>query len=212
MDDWLSSNATGGDSDSNRYVSPSPGSSRETTHVFEFEINESAEAIDEVVIRWEGYSDWCNQCELYVWDVAQQQWGDGTSFLPAQNRFMDSWAGNRDGELVGILRENIGNYLDAENRVRFLIYGERSGNETFHDYASLTVKQATTPDFTLGDANFDGVLSNFDISWFVVALTNRVTYQAMFPDVDPDVSLDMNGDGIFDNLDISGFVAALAGI
>lgn len=137
------SNATGGDNDSDRYIAPYPGSTRETTHVFEFEISEDADSIDEMVFHWEGYADWCSQCELYVWDVAQQQWGDGTSFQLAQNRFLDSFAGNRDGELTGVIRSDLSNYVDAENKVRFLIYGERDGNETFHDYAALTVKQST---------------------------------------------------------------------
>ena len=66
-------------------------------------------------------------------------------------------------------------------------------------------------EIALGDANVDGVLSNLDIAPFVLALTNPVAYQAMFPDVDPNVVLDMNGDGGFDNADIAGFVAALTG-
>ena len=61
----------------------------------------------------------------------------------------------------------------------------------------------------LGDANGDGILNNLDIGAFVLALTNPVAYQAMYPDVDADVVLDMNDDGVFDNLDISGFVSAL---
>ena len=63
----------------------------------------------------------------------------------------------------------------------------------------------------LGDANGDGVFDNLDIASFVLALTNPVAYQAMFPDVDPNVVLDMNDDGVFNNLDIAGFVAALTG-
>ena len=63
----------------------------------------------------------------------------------------------------------------------------------------------------LGDANNDGFFNNLDIASFVLALTNPVTYQAMFPDVDPDVVLDMNQDKVFDNLDIAAFVAALTG-
>ncbi len=63
----------------------------------------------------------------------------------------------------------------------------------------------------LGDANDDGMLSNRDIASFVLALTNPVAYQTMFPDVDPDIVLDMNQDGVFDNLDIPGFVAELTG-
>ena len=48
----------------------------------------------------------------------------------------------------------------------------------------------------LGDANGDGVFNNLDIAAFVLALTNPAAYPAMFPDVDPDVVLDMNGDGV----------------
>ena len=61
----------------------------------------------------------------------------------------------------------------------------------------------------LGDANDDGSFDNFDIAPFVMALVNPQMFGAMYPDVDPDVVLDMNGDGMFDNLDITGFVAAL---
>ncbi|MDB4539955.1 multicopper oxidase domain-containing protein, partial [Saprospiraceae bacterium] len=63
----------------------------------------------------------------------------------------------------------------------------------------------------IGDANGDGVFNNADIAPFVLALTNPVAYQAMFPDVDTEIVLDMNGDGGFDNADIAGFVAALTG-
>ena len=63
----------------------------------------------------------------------------------------------------------------------------------------------------LGDANDDGVFNNLDIASFVLALTDPVTYQTMFPDVDTELVLDMNGDGVFDNLDIASFVAALTG-
>ena len=53
--------------------------------------------------------------------------------------------------------------------------------------------------------------NNFDIAAFVLALTNLPAYQVMFPDVDPNIVLDMNGDGVFDNLDIADFVEALTG-
>ena len=63
----------------------------------------------------------------------------------------------------------------------------------------------------LGDANGDGILTNLDIASFVLALTNLVAYQIMFPNVDANVRLDMNGDEVFDNQDIAGFVATLIG-
>ena len=74
--------------------------------------------------------------------------------------------------------------------------------------ASLLFSSVATAS-DLGDANGDGSFNNLDIAPFVMALTNPKIYGAMYPNVDPDVKLDMNGDGVFDNLDISGFVAAL---
>ncbi len=156
------SNATGGDSDSNRYISPVPASSSESTHVFSFTIEEDVNTIDELVMRWEGYADRCTQAELYIWNVAQQQWGDGTGFMLAQNRYLDSWAGNEDGELVGIIRANFCDYVDANGVVRFLVYAERQADETFHDYASLTVKESVGS-FTSLDID-QGVVQSGDVA------------------------------------------------
>ena len=61
-----------------------------------------------------------------------------------------------------------------------------------------------------GDMNCDGVVNNFDIDAFVLALTNPVLYQTMYPDCDI-MNGDMNGDGVLNNFDIDPFVAALAG-
>ena len=63
----------------------------------------------------------------------------------------------------------------------------------------------------LGDANDDGEFNNLDIAAFVLALTDAKMYTLMYPNVDPDVVLDMDGDGLFDNLDLSGFVEVLTG-
>ena len=79
------------------------------------------------------------------------------------------------------------------------------------DFENFALPKFGVLAFVLGDANDDGVLSNLDIAAFVLALTNPVAYQAMYPDVDTDIVLDMNGDGVFDNLDIADFVDALVG-
>ena len=65
------------------------------------------------------------------------------------------------------------------------------------------------PPVVLGDADGNGVVNNFDIGGFAMALFNRSMYLAMFPDSDPDVVMDMNGDGEFNNRDISGFATAI---
>ena len=77
----------------------------------------------------------------------------------------------------------------------------------FSDNVSVLLNQSSGL-VILGDADGDGVFNNQDIASFVSALTNQKAYQTMFPDVDPDVVLDMNGDGEFDNLDIADFVAS----
>lgn len=101
-----------------------------------------------------------------------------------------------------------GNAAEARVTILFKQPASNPGGAVFVDSVTLLVTGAP---LELGDANSDGVLNNFDIASFVLALTNPVAYQAMFSDVDPDVVLDMNGDGGFDNLDIAGFVAALTG-
>jgi len=59
-----------------------------------------------------------------------------------------------------------------------------------------------------GDLNCDGVLNNFDIDAFVLALTNPAGYAQQYPDCDR-LLADMNGDGVVNNFDIDPFVACL---
>ncbi len=62
-----------------------------------------------------------------------------------------------------------------------------------------------------GDANSDGRVTNADISPFILALTDRASYEIQFPVNNPDIVLDFNGDGRFSNADISGFITILTG-
>ncbi len=132
------SDATGGDADGNRYRAPTPSSGRESTHIFEFTIDEAPAVIDDLEIYWEGYADTCAQIELYIWDYVDEQWCDGAG-LAGQNYFMDSWAGNRDGYLKGNIRSDFERYIDAAGQLTALLYVERSGNESFHDHMVVTV-------------------------------------------------------------------------
>ena len=134
-----SSDATNGDYDLKRYRPPAPGQYN-STHVFEFTIFEDPAEIDDIGIAWEGYGDDCVQMELYVWDYVEQQWGDGKG-LYGQNRFMDNWAGNRDGVLDGHIRSDFERYLGSNNQLTLLVYAERAGVRTFHDYVSVVVSQ-----------------------------------------------------------------------
>ncbi|MBL8878304.1 MAG: hypothetical protein JNG88_04210, partial [Phycisphaerales bacterium] len=57
----------------------------------------------------------------------------------------------------------------------------------------------------LGDMNCDGVVDNFDIDPFVLALTNPAAYNAAFPGCSV-LNGDANQDGALDNFDIDPFV------
>jgi len=64
--------------------------------------------------------------------------------------------------------------------------------------------------FVYGDLNCDGVINNFDIDPFVLALTDPAGYGQKFPDCDR-LLADTNGDGKVDNFDIDPFVKLLSG-
>ncbi|MGE0479411.1 MAG: right-handed parallel beta-helix repeat-containing protein [Phycisphaerae bacterium] len=61
-----------------------------------------------------------------------------------------------------------------------------------------------------GDMNCDGVLNNFDIDVFVLALTNPEAYAAAYPQCSV-LAADVNQDARVDNFDIDAFVRALTG-
>jgi agmatine deiminase len=155
------SDATGGDYDSDRYVSPDPSNGYESTHIFEFTIGELPAAIDDIGILWEGYSDNCAMMELYVWDYVEGQWCDSEGFLD-QNRFMDNWAGNRDGFLEKHIRADFEHYVNVSGEFTLLLYSERGPdgyyityNPTFHDYIAVTVSDIIPP-IVCGDADDSG--------------------------------------------------------
>ena len=116
--------ATGGDTDTDRYISPDPAYYNEPTHVFEFTIDENISEINAIDFLWEGYADNCIQMELYIWDYIEGQWSDGNG-LYAQNRYMDCWAGNRDGYLEKQITNNFNHYIDGNQKLTLLLYTEK---------------------------------------------------------------------------------------
>ncbi|MBL8880165.1 MAG: alpha amylase C-terminal domain-containing protein [Phycisphaerales bacterium] len=64
--------------------------------------------------------------------------------------------------------------------------------------------------FDVGDLNCDGLINNFDIDPFVLALIDPVTYAALFPACDAALA-DINQDGSVNNFDIDPFVNLLIG-
>ena len=122
------SDATGGDNDANRYTGKLPTNTAESTHVFEFVIAEHPAQIRDIEILWEGYGDACSQMEVYVWNKARRNWGDGTG-TTGENRYMQNYAGNNDRVCVGHIRENFADYVDAEGKLTLLLYEERPGDK-----------------------------------------------------------------------------------
>lgn len=155
------SNATGGITDANRYITAALSASNEATHLFRFVLTEPVADIDEIKVEWEGYADACTQVELYVWNNALNNWGDASG-LVGQNRYLASFAGNRDETLVGRINSNISNFVAADGTIRFLVYGERQNDETFHDYMAVTVLQADDP--CSGDIDGDGTVNGNDLA------------------------------------------------
>jgi agmatine/peptidylarginine deiminase len=148
------SDATGGDLDSGRFRSLDPGSSRESTHVFEFVIDEDPAEILDIGIRWEGYADACTQMELYVWDDTEGEWCDGAG-LCGENRFMDNAATRRDEVLEGHIRSDFDRYITEDGKLTLLLYAERSSDRSMHDHVSVTVTHDACP--ALPDGDTDGV-------------------------------------------------------
>ena len=65
----------------------------------------------------------------------------------------------------------------------------------------------------LGDMNGDGVLNNFDISPFELALANPSSYLSTYPGMANYAAVgDINGDNSFDNFDISAFESLVTGL
>ncbi|MGD8453857.1 MAG: S8 family serine peptidase [Phycisphaerae bacterium] len=71
--------------------------------------------------------------------------------------------------------------------------------------AYAAVSAAYQQPYQVGDLNCDGAIDNFDISPFVLALTDPTGYAAAYPGCDRDLA-DVNGDGTVDNFDIGPFV------
>jgi len=185
------SDATGGDSDPNRYIPPT--SYYCSLHTFEFTIDQSPAMIDDVGLLWEGYADDCAQAELYVWDYTEENWSNGDE-LYSQNRFMDSWAGNIDGSLEGHIRDDFNRYLDASGQMTLMVYAERAGDRAFHDYMSVTVTSiAGCPE----DVTGDGVVDVLDLLAILAAWGDC-----------PGCPEDITGDDVVDVLDLLAILAA----
>ncbi|MDY6930665.1 MAG: Ig-like domain-containing protein [Halobacteriota archaeon] len=127
------SDATGGDSDSNRYINPDEGLGDESTFIVHIWIDEDVEDIDEVSFEWEGYGDGAHLLRLYVFDYVEGDWDGGSS------GYKDYGSGNSDFTLEWSTTSGISNYVNGDNQLAFLILDTTSSEDSFHDYVKLDV-------------------------------------------------------------------------
>jgi agmatine deiminase len=191
------SDAIGGSTTNpNRFNSPTVSSSARATHLFRFVIDEDPSSIDELVIRWEGFAERCTQIELYVWDRVAGQWGDGNGLF-GQNRFADSYAGNRDSNLYATVREDIDRLIAPDGTLRVMMRTQRTGDRSFHDYMSVTVKQADPIPACPADLTGDGFVGGADLGVLLAAWGPC-----------PGCPEDLNGDGFVGGADLGILLSA----
>ncbi len=169
-----------------------------TPHAFRFLLDAQGQVVERTDLGELGGGN------SYALDINEQDVVVGTSDARA---FV--WEAGSMSDLNELIPEDSGWRLDSARSINdsgwITGYGKHLGIRR----AFLLVP--VDPKIILGDANGDGVFNNADIASFVLALTNSVAYQAMFPNVNLDEVLDMNGDGVFNNGDIASFVAVLTG-
>lgn len=124
-----------------------------------------------------------------------QQLASGTLTLPST-----------PGTYTFSLVNTVANVLEQRNNPPSISLVEQAGVVIAQGSISITVGDAAAA----GDLNCDGLVNNFDIDPFVLALTNPTVYASFFPNCDFN-NADMNNDGFVNNFDIDPFVACLSG-
>jgi hypothetical protein len=125
-------------------------------------------------------------------------WPDGTQLDDETLGQTGTWSAT-DGDFSGCGRTLT---------VRFCCID--GGNDWWFAFDNIELRGEEAA-FILGDANGDRCFDFGDIQPFSLALLDPTQFAADFPDVNPDLALDMNGDGSFDFGDIEAFANALLG-
>ncbi|MBL8877992.1 MAG: hypothetical protein JNG88_02640 [Phycisphaerales bacterium] len=87
--------------------------------------------------------------------------------------------------------------------------GNDNGTTNGNDNGATNGNDNGSGGFRRGDMNCDGLVNNFDIDPFGVALGDAAVYAALWPGCNI-MAGDVNCDGLFNNFDINPFVALLA--
>jgi hypothetical protein len=83
-------------------------------------------------------------------------------------------------------------------------------NECCSEQKCIEVPARCPPIIVPGDMNCDGLVNNFDIDPFVLAISDPAAYAAQYPDCNI-LNGDINGDGVVNNFDIDPFVNLISG-
>ena len=153
------SDATGGDSDTNRYINPDEGSGDESTLIVEFNITENLDDIFKIDVLWEGYGDANHHMELYIWNYVEGNWGDGRGKY-GENNFMADGSGSTDFFLSGSVTSNVNDYISLSGEITLLIYDDAASEDSFHDYVSITVHSSTLPMLTMAENPASGGMTD----------------------------------------------------
>ena len=128
------SDATGGDSDTNRYINPDEDGGDESTMIVHIWIDEEAADITQLYFQWEGYGDATHTLRLYVFNYTAGNWDGG------ETGFKDSGSGDADFLLEWNATSGFDNYINGNDQLAFLILDISDNEDSFHDYAKLEVK------------------------------------------------------------------------
>ncbi len=166
------SDAIGGDSDPNRYINPDEASQDESTLIVEFNITEDPADVLGIHAMWEGYGDRRHHIELYIWNYAQGNWGDGAGSF-GENNFMDDGSGDADFTLSGSVTSNVSEYVSPAGQITLLIYDDAHSEDSFHDFVRVAVIAVAGECTVDGDCD-DGVACTDDacVSGACVFTTN----------------------------------------
>ncbi|MGE0479307.1 MAG: esterase-like activity of phytase family protein [Phycisphaerae bacterium] len=122
---------------------------------------------------------------------------DGAAYAPAAKRLL--WSGN----LTNLEGLTLGPRRTGDSRALVGIVDD--GDALSVKLVAAFQLHGLNP---LGDLNCDGVVNNFDIDPFVLAVADPAAYHAAFPNCDMHAA-DANRSGAVDNFDIDAFVDCL---
>ncbi|MGD8454477.1 MAG: FG-GAP-like repeat-containing protein [Phycisphaerae bacterium] len=161
-----------------------------------------------LTLAWEATATYFGHSELRFCDV-DRDGDDDLAEIHFSNGHVRIYL-NRDGVL-----DSVPTWVyDSAGAGTALAFGDINGDQ----WPDLVVGNSGDPSvmvfyahvpYAVGDLNCDGIVNNFDISPFILALTDPTTYAQRYPNCDR-LLADINGDTEVNNFDIAPFVQLLA--